>query len=691
MPQDIGPEQVIRVTQSTVAPYSHPLVQRWLVPLAQSNVRLAVFIFAVSLVVRLACYSELCTSVFIKYPSHAANFLNGEGEAQRAFTCSPLYLYYWLAVAKVFGGSLHAGRIVQLVAGALNCTLIALIGKTLFDWRAGLLAGLCAAFYLPFIAHDGTFVAGTWVVLLNLASIACLQWDRRRPGAGLLLGALALGLSACARPNGLLLAPFFACFALHPRRAAGATWRSVALSATLFMALVVIPPALITLRNYRVQHDFVPVMSDGGVVAYIGNNELCSGFMLTWPRYEDLYFMLPGEVDPTHRIAHDVAEREMGRRLKPSEAAAYFTSEALRFIRERPAGWLWLAVRKLGYTWTGYEAHDVASAFDAQDALRGRHFPGFSLVGALGLVGAVWFRRRWLDLLPLAGLLFTYTVTGMLFTVVARYRLPMVPALLWLGAGLVVAVVDAARQRRWKAVVPAALGAAVLLSAMSYRNYPMLALDAQYRVERDHLGPAEGAIRGRRLDKAREQLEATIAARPPFAVTCRAHGLMAIVCEAMGDRALADKHRAIGRGYVVDAQEGTMLLPPAELAGDPVHDGWTAAAEALRAGRAKEAVAGFRRLCAWVPNLASLRHCLGVALLRAGEREDGLRQLRLARMKDPGCMATHEAIIQASTDPPAALVAEYEDLVRANPAAPGFKQGLALAEAKARRGAGAGR
>jgi len=426
------------------------------------------------------------------------------------------------------------------------------------------------------------------------------------------------------------------------------------------------------------------------VAAYIGNNEMCSGFMLTWPRYENLYFMLPGEVDPTHRIAHEVAEREMGQRLKPSRATAYFTSQALRFVRERPARWLWLAVRKLGYTWTGYEAHDVASAFDAQDALRHRHFPGFSLVGALGLVGAVWFRRRWLDLLPLVGVLFTYTATGMLFTVVARYRLPMVPALLWLGAALVVAVVDAARQGRWKAVVPAALGAAVLLSAMSYRNYPMLALDAQYRVERDHLGPAEGAMRKGRFDVARPKLEAAISARATFAVTCRAHGLLAILCEATGDKASAKKHRAIGRGYVVASEDGTMLLPPAELAGDPVHDRWMAAAEALRAGRTEEAVARFRQLCAWVPNLASVRHCLGIALLRAGEREEGLRQLRVARLKDPGCVATHEAIVQASTEPPRALVGEYEDLVRANPAAPGFKQGLALAEAKARRGAGAG-
>jgi hypothetical protein len=683
-PQEANLRREIGVSGSTNEGESASVGGRVLAPLAQSNARLALAVGVVALVVRLACYNELSASTFVKYPFHAAFFLRGEGEASRAFTCSPLYLYYWVGVAKLLGGSLAVGRVVQLSAGALNCALIALIGKALFDWRAGLLSGLAGALYLPFVVHDGTFVSATWVVLLNLLSIGGLLWHRRRPGAGLPLGGLALGLSACARPNALLLAPFFGYWALSPWRRSGARLRVSIVGGVVFGATVLAPPALVTARNYWVARDFVPVMSDGGIVFYLGNNEMDNGFMYTWPRYEDLFFVRPGEVDPTHRVAHEIAERETGRHLKPSESSAWWTAQAVRFVRERPLQWMWLAARKVAYTWTGFEAHDVAAAFDAQDALLRRHcFLHFASVGALGLIGAVWFRRRVRELLPLYGLLVTYTLTGALFTVVARYRIPMVPALLWFGAGLVVALAEAARGRAWGTVGPVLAAAVCLSGVMSYRNYPMRALDAQYRVERDHLGPAEGALRKGRFDEAQVQLEAAIAARATFVTVCRAHGLLAVTYEALGDETSAEKHRAAGRGYVRDPSGGELLLPPPELAGDPVYGLWMSAADELRGGQSARGAHDFRRLCTWVPNLGPAHHCLGLALIEAGRRREGLRELRLARMRDPSCEATHEALVREADGPPEALVAEYRDLVRANPGQSGFEYGLSLAQAKA--------
>ncbi len=597
-------------------------------PLDLSAARLAWAVFAGALLVRLACYHAFAGDFFLKYPALAALYLSGQGEATRPFTASPLYLFYWIAVGKLLGGSIIGGRLLQLVVGAANCALIAVLGRRLFDTRAGLLAGIAAALYLPFIVHDGTFVSATLVTFANLSALWLLARYRQGQRIGLAAGGLLLGLSACARPNALLLAPFFGLWALRrPRTGSLAdteseTGRRRPWPAIIFTLTVLVPPALVTARNYRVAHDFVPVMSDGGIVFYLGNNEMDTGFMYCWPRYEDLFRTLPGEVDPTHRVAHEIAERETGRSLRPSQSSAFWMAQGLRFMREQPRQYLWLVARKLAYTWTGYEAHDVASAFDSQDALARRPwFLRFAPVGALGLTGAFWFRRRLWELLPLYGILLAYTLTGAWFTVVARYRIPMIPALLWFGAGLVAVLLEAIRKREFRRLIAPLAGAACLFAAMSYRNYPMQALDAQYRIEREHLAPAEGALRAGRFKRAELHLRQTIAARATFMTVCRAYGLLAVVYEGLGNEPRAQEYRAIGRARAVSRGHTDLLLPPPQLAGDPVFEQWQEGVAHYRAGHPAQARRAFTRLCHMVPNLAPAHHCLGVALIAEGRTQ----------------------------------------------------------------------
>lgn len=649
--------------------------------LTRTDGRLGLAVFVLALLARAVNYDALSDGFFLKYPTLAGMYVVGQGEAARPFTASPLYLFYWIGVAQFLGGSVDAGRVLQIIIGSANCALIAILGKRLFTAAAGLLAGLGSAVYLPFIVHDGSFVSATVVVFLNLCCLLLLERARWGSMLPLLAGGLVLGVSACARPNALILAPFLGWWALRSRpRSDGERPRSRLPAAAAFGLLVIVPPSLISARNYWVSGDFVPVMSDGGIVFYLGNNELDTGLMYHWPRYEELFLVLPGEVDPTHRVAHEIAEREMGRPLKVSEASSFWTGQALSFIRERPLQWLGLVARKVAYTWTGYEAHDVALSFDKEDAIRGR-FPwlNFAVVGSLGLVGAFWFRRRFGELLPVYGLLFTYTLTGALFTVVSRYRIPMVPALMWLAGGLLVELWRTAGRRGPRLVILPILAAACLFLLMSYRNYPMRALTAQYRVERDHLGPAEAALRAGRLGEAERHLRAAIERRATFMTTCRAYGFLAELREVAGDTEEAKTYRQIGLGYRIDKAHDGLLLPPEELAGDPVFAKWQAGAQSFRAGQMQQATRQFAGLCNMVPNLAPAHHCYGLALIHAGRTAEGLRRLRLARLKDPSNPATHWALVKFADQPASRLAAEYTHLVAVHGGSMGFRYGYALA------------
>ncbi|MDI9585255.1 MAG: glycosyltransferase family 39 protein [Acidobacteriota bacterium] len=646
-----------------------------------SDSGLALFIFMLALVIRLAHYDQLVQADFLKYPTHAAHFMSGEGEATRPFTCSPLYLYFWVGVGKVLGGSLEAGRWVQIIIGCGSCALIALLGRGLFSPAAGVVAGVASALYLPFMAHDASFVSEPLVMFLNLLSI--WSFHRARLGArlGLPAGAVALGLSAAARPNGLLLLPFFVAWGLgFGDREAATQHRRIPLFALLCL-LALLPPGLVTVRNSRMAGDFVPVMSDGGIVAYIGNNGMNSGFMYAWPRYEDLYLTKPGEVDPTHRIAHEIAEKELGRRLSVTEASAFWTRQATRFVREHPARFVCLLVRKIGYNWTGYEAHDVASCFDREDALRGRpYLLRFTLVGAVGLVGAGWFIRRFATLLPLYALIGAYTLTAALFTVVARYRIPMIPALILLGAGFAVDAWQLVRSGETRRLRFSLLCLLALLLAMGYRNYPMRALDAQYRVERESLSPAEGALKAGKLDKARGLLEQTIAANSTFMTTCRAHGLLAVLEKVLGEDEESRIHALVGRGWAFGQQDPEILVPPPQLSDDPLAEMWLRACQELEAGNASHACREFLDLTRMVHNLVPLRYNLGLSLIRSGDIGAGLYELRLARMKDPSCLPVHRLIVESC---PRAqrdhLVSEYAELAEKHTTQLGFRYGYALA------------
>jgi len=255
----------------------------------------------------------------------------------------------------------------------------------------------------------------------------------------------------------------------------------------------------------------------------------------------------------------------------------------------------------------------------------------------------------------------------------------MVPALILLGANLVVEVVGLARSGSRRRLVAPLACTALLIWAMAYRNYPMRALDEQYWTQRVTLCPAEVALRAGEFEKARSLLDQTIAARPPFLVACRAHGLLSLLHAALGNHDLARTHRFLGRAWTVDKADPDILLPPTELIHDPLTHAWVRAAEHLRAGDAARARREFAGLTLLAADAAPLRYSLGLSLVRSGRVDDGLYELGLARMKDPSCLPVHQLIVRGRAPDAPTLVEEYSELAAKHPTQAGFRYGLALA------------
>jgi tetratricopeptide (TPR) repeat protein len=195
-------------------------------------------------------------------------------------------------------------------------------------------------------------------------------------------------------------------------------------------ALLIILP--VTIRNYVVGRDFVPIASQGGVNFFIGNNPRSDGFTAIVPGTDVSWW--GGYWD-----AISLAEKAEGRTLRASQVSNYWFKQGLEFMRENPKGYLRLLLRKVVLFWGGAEISNNKDIyfFSRKSSLLGLLlWPGvifcpFGIVAPLALAGMVlsWRRGEGKRML-LVLFVFSYMVSVVLFFVTARFRLVVIPLLL---------------------------------------------------------------------------------------------------------------------------------------------------------------------------------------------------------------------------------------------------------------------
>ena len=571
-----------------------------------------------------------------------------------------------LAACKGVGIGLLGARVLQAGMGALCCWLIYRIGCRSAAPSAGLAAGLLAAAYWPFIVFGGELLATTLVLLLQLVLVHLLLGpvaDRPGPGIPPLRAAAAgmlLALLVMTRANAILLAPLVGWWVWSAQGQRG--WKPLA--GLVAGMLLMLSPYLV--RNQLVQGS--PVPFQGGWSLYQGAN--------------------PGADGTPHLRQGSQWQREELRAFhagatRPAERGAWYTAEALRFIAGDPGRWLELAYRKLRLFWHDHEV-PVSADLRTYEA-RSRLYPllpfGMGVVAPLALVGLVLggaLRRR--DQRLLAGFALTWLVSGVLFTVSARYRLPAAPFLILLAglgaATLARAIADLQVRRALAGVALLAAGATVAHTGVDVKAVDHLRSDWLL----GHL-----LIRQGRYEAAETALNRALSRDPESA---DAHNSLAVVHEHLGRPREAERayRRALQlepgyarawmnlgkllmrreRGEAAGAfqralqsdprgpvqYEGWYHLGQLALArGDPgrAHHAFTRALEARSTaaawygksvasgglGRTDEQVGCLERAVALEPALAPAQRNLGALYALAGRYEEAERALRAAAAVDP--------------------------------------------------------
>jgi tetratricopeptide (TPR) repeat protein len=603
--------------------------------------RAAIAIALTALAVRLVHLWQMRDTVFFTalmgdargYDAWARQLAAGDWVGREVFYQAPLYPYFLGAVYALVGRDLLVVRLVQAALGAVSAIALGQAASRLFGAAAGLTAGMMLALYPPAIFFDGLLQKSVLDVLLVCVSLAVAA----RIVAGgearwwLVLG-LAMGALSLTRENALVLVAVAMVWALVDPRARG----SRVSRAGLLLAGLAVVLAPVAARNYAVGGGLYLTTSQFGPNLFIGNN----------PRADGSYVSLRagrGSPEFERLDATTLAQEAVGRTLTPGEVSRYWTGRTLHFIRDEPAAWMRLTVRKAWLLWNANELVDTESQESHEEYSTPLGVLGslwhFGVLAPLAVVG-IWIAwpergRLW----PIHAFGAAYAASVVLFFVVARYRLPLVPF------AMIFAAVAVVRARALAAGVRRRLASAAVLAALVavVSNWPVYSADASRAITENNLGTAlqEDGRPSDALAHYRRALELD----PHYSPALNNLGT-ALRAAGRADEALRVYERALatsGDVASVHFNMGNALMAQGDAGGAAAHfrqaiaaaprfaEAYNNLGQALAAmGQGADAIAAFRQAVA-IDDRSALAHAnLGNALASSGVLSEAAAELRRA-------------------------------------------------------------
>ncbi len=385
------------------------------------------------------------------YFDWAVKISEGDWYGTETFYQAPLYPYFLAVLIKIFGPSITAIRLVQMMLGVAGVALMGLAGRKLFSERVGLVSALMLATYPPAIYYDGIIqkaALATFLLCVLITICAYLQSEQRWWYA--VFAGVSLGLLVLARENALLWTPVIPFWMLLGIPGTNShRWTLVGCYAS-GLALILLPVAA---RNASLGGEWSPTTFQAGPNFYIGNNLQANGIYVP---------LVPGHGTPMYERAdaERLAEQAVGHELSAREVSQFWMSRAWEEIRQSPGRWLQLMLAKTFMVFNRYEVPDVESMYIFREysaplkLSRIWHFGTLCPLGIWGLI-ATWGDRRKLWLYYL--LLLTMIAAVVLFFILGRYRNPVAILLIPFAAAGVVDIFVRLRERRWRSVGVAAV------------------------------------------------------------------------------------------------------------------------------------------------------------------------------------------------------------------------------------------
>jgi len=398
--------------------------------------------------------------------------------------------FTWLlkvALANLGLGGLTAVKLLQVAGSAASGMTIMLFARRLYGQRAARIAGVLWVLYLPEAAYThylwpepiflGLFLPALYLLLIVLQDPEPSPRNDGRIGLAALLLAGALYLKEA--PFYLLpaLAALLAAFAAGARRA---SWEGPR-RASLLLLVTAVALAPWTLRNLEVYGRFVPLASTLGENLHAGVNAKYKNYdVQVLGKRPHTEARLPEDLGRTWFTDLEAEPWERAEELvNTPDRLRENTRRGLAYARAHPGWFLRSRVKKLADLVAPSSflvRHLALGNYDGSPLGRLPRMPVVAwavvcplLILPLGLAGLLLTLRdrpaRWL-----LGLVLLYFLATGLLVAMSRFRLPMIPFLIVLAAGLLTGGADreVARGPARFALAGAGLAALVFLWWVDY-------------------------------------------------------------------------------------------------------------------------------------------------------------------------------------------------------------------------------
>jgi len=410
---------------------------------------------------------------------HETAVAMADGTAPRTpYLRAPGHLYFLSAIYRVSGPNPLVARAVQVVVVGVAPVLGFLIGGHLFGPLVGLISGVLSAVFWTFIFYSTELLdVSLACVLYLILAYLLVALDDARWWKWVACG-LTMGLGAIVRPNILAFAPVLAFLTVWIARketrftigpSAPWAWLTAGLIRVVLLAgscLALIVP--VTIRNLMVGGEPVFIGSWGSAVFWATNNPQTDGKRMYPPDadLDDSPLLAELRKDPWFRgdshaqLMYVYAADQLGHRPGYSEVSRFYARLSLAYVRHYPWKFLADAFKRLCFTFNTYELpfnKDIYQFIEHTPFLRSLswvHFGGICRFGVAGVLLAC-FRRTWPRGMNYhIAMLLTFVLTGTLFPVISRYRIPIVYLLMpFVAYGAIELVRLLSPPIRWRWVV----------------------------------------------------------------------------------------------------------------------------------------------------------------------------------------------------------------------------------------------
>ena len=538
---------------------------------SHSDYRLYLYLFLLAVGVRSLFLIFIDEPIlFNKYPYFAEKLTEGVDIGERLLDLSPFYLYFLTLIKKMLNLDWIYVKTIQSLIGASNSLLLLTLGTRLFSRETGILSALIYAVYGNLIILESTLEPTVFVLLFNLLTLLFLISSRAqhrskqyRDGM-LVLAGLFCGISIITKPSFLLFLPIGVCFIFFSSsREASINIRIRQSMVFLTLSVLIILP--ITVRNYVKFDDFVLVTADAGKVFYHGNGKGASALEGIALVDEGFSEESTNEPDYAHVLYRETARTISGSNLSPSESSKFWFQKTFAEIIQDPMAYLLLQMKKFFYFFNDYEMHYIASAYKEYKQSLSFPFIRYGVIAALGILGMLLSLKYFRRLFLIYGMILLYLISGLIFLVQSRYRLPAVPYLCLFAGYAVSCLKNTLYQKKYRSVM--AYLTVVVLSFIMVRFVYRVEINAMERWQKAtkiyYLMEARPSFQMQKYDAAIEQLDRCLALAPNFSpaynLRGKSHGMLGNSQDSLKDFLtvirlspnLAEGYKNLGFTYLI--------------------------------------------------------------------------------------------------------------------------------------------